>query len=361
MQKEINDIEGMNKILNHLYGRLPVYIVDSGREYPIKVIALKEKGLIITHNRKINSDSRVLTITHNRTKFLTFFKYLGGDDKGIEILRPIKIILREATREGNRINLEGKDFRIKVVNTLNQSQIHKAQGFDDENVDRILTEITAKLKSKFDYASIYYSPRLDNRLRLMQNYDKSIFVPNRREEHSVTREYFPYEEYLRLIQVTKIDDRYVSEISIPIRYKGYTPLGYIQVMSQNPLAMDSYDAIKMVSETISREIINTGIFQESKEVCEVSDISSTGLSFLHSQSRFFARSFTLGEIIIFEIIFPNGSKATMRAMIKNIKNTEVMFRVGIEYYNLTLADYKILDEFLNSSDNIPDQSTDNEE
>jgi hypothetical protein len=55
MQKEINDIEGINKILNQLYGRLPVYIIDSGREYPVKVVALKEKGLIISHNRKIKS------------------------------------------------------------------------------------------------------------------------------------------------------------------------------------------------------------------------------------------------------------------------------------------------------------------
>jgi hypothetical protein len=317
--------------------------------------------IVSTKSGSGQSDNRVLALTHNRTKFLTFFKYLGGDEKGIEVLRPIKLILKEASREENRINLEGKDFRIKVINTLNQSQINKAQGFDDENVYRILTEITTKLKSKFDYASIYYSPRLDNRLRLMQNYDKPIFIPNRNEEHSVTRDYFPYEEYLKLIEVTKIDARFLSEISIPIRYKGYTPLGYVQVMSQNPLAMDSFEAIQMVSETISREIINTGIFQESKEVCEVNDISATGLSFLHSQSRFFARSFTLGEIIIFEIIFPNGVKSKIRAMIKNIKNTEVMFRVGVEYYNLTLTDYKLLDEFLKSSDNHPEKISENEE
>lgn len=351
MHREIQDKEGMHKILNMLFGRLPVYIIDNGREYPVKIVALKDQGLIVSHNRKISTENRILTLTHNGTKFLSNFKFLGGDDKGIEILRPIKIVLSEALRSGNRISVEGKDFHIKVLNTLNQNEIHKAQGFDDQNVDRILAQFTAKLKTKFEHAHIYYSPRLDNRLRLMQNYDKAIFVPNRREERSVTRDFFPFEEYIRLIQVTKVEDRFISEISIPIRYKGYTPLGYVQVMSQNPLGMDSFEAIQLVADALSREIIGTGIFQESKEVCEVSDLSLTGLSFLHPQSRFFARSFSMGEIVLFELAFPNNTKAIMRSMIKNIKNTEVMFRVGVEFYNLTVKDFKILEEFVKSNSN----------
>jgi hypothetical protein len=351
MNKEIHDKQGIHKVLNSLFGRLPVYIVDNNREYPAKVISLKENGLIITHNRQFQTDDRILTLSHNGTKILTSFKYLGGDDKGYEVLMPIKMILREAKREGNRINLEGNNNKLRVTMTLNQNEIHKAQGFDDDNVDKILSQFTTKLKTKFDHANIYYSPRLDNRLRLMQNYDKAIFIPNRKEPSSVPRNYFPFEEYIRLIQVVKLEERFISEISIPIKYKGYTSLGYVQVLGQNPLTNDSFEAIQMVTSTITREIINTGIFQESKEICEVSDLSSTGLSFLHPQSRFFSRSFSMGEIIIFELIYPSGEKSIIRAMIKNMKNMETNFRVGVEFYNLTVPDYKILEKFLNSQVN----------
>ncbi|MCC5815863.1 MAG: PilZ domain-containing protein, partial [Leptospira sp.] len=330
------------------------------REYPAKVISLKENGLIITHNRHFQSDDRILTLSHNGTKILTSFKYLGGDDKGYEVLMPIKMILREAKREGNRINLEGNSNKLRVTMTLNQNEIHKAQGFDDDNVDRILTQFTSKLKTKFDHANIYYSPRLDNRLRLMQNYDKPIFIPNRKEPSSVPRDYFPFEEYIRLIQIVKLEERFISEISIPVKYKGYTPLGYVQVLGQNPLTNDSYESIQMVTSTITREIINTGIFQESKEVCEVSDLSSTGLSFLHPQSRFFSRSFSMGEIIIFELIYPNGEKSIIRAMIKNMKNMETNFRVGVEFYNLTVPDYKLLEKFLNSQANSQSENNNEE-
>lgn len=344
MYKEIVDKAAMFKVMNLLFGRIPVYIVDNNREYPIKVISFKENGLIISHNRKIESDNRILSLTHNGTKFLTSLKYLGGDAKGYEVLMPVKIILKEAKRQEDRLTLNGESKKLRILNSLNQNEIHKAQGFDDENVDRIINQFTAKLKTKFDAASIYYSPRVDNRLRLMQNYDKPIFIPNRREEKSVPRDFFPFEEYIRLIQVAKLEDRFISEISVPIKYKGYTPLGYVQVLGQNPLTNESFDAIKLVANTISKEIINTGIFQESKEVCEVNDLSTTGLSFLHPQSRFFSRSFSMGEIILFELVFPNDEKAIIRALIKNIKNMETNFRVGVEFYNLTLPDYKILEK-----------------
>lgn len=350
MHKEIHDKQGIHKVLNSLFGRLPVYIVDNGREYPSKIISLKENGLIISHNRQFSNEDRILTLSHNGTKILTRFKCLGGDKaKGYEVLSPIKMILKEAKREGNRINLEGQNDKLRVTLTLNQNEIHKAQGFDDDNVDRILNQFTTKLKSKFDYANIYYAPRMDNRLRLMQNYDKPIFIPNRKEPSGIPRNYFPFEEYLRLIQVVKIEERFISDISVPIRYKGYTPLGYVQVLGQNPYNQEAFDTIQMVASTISREIINTGIFQESKEICEVSDLSSTGLSFLHPQSRFFSRSFTMGEIILFELLFPGGEKAYIRSMIKNIKNMETNFRVGVEFYNLTVQDYKILESYLESA------------
>lgn len=355
MSKEIVDKESIYKVLNLLFGKLPVYILDNGREYPIKVVALKPNGLVISHGRNITSPERILTLTHNGMQFKTFLKFLGGDKNGIEVLQPIKIEIEEARRTSNRVVMEGDVNSPKVTHIVNQHEIHKAQGFNDANVDKIIQKYLQSLRKVFDYANIYYSSRMDNRLRLMQNYDKPIFIPNRNYSDTVPRDYFPYEEYYRILQVSKLDDRYISEICVPIKYKGYTPLGYVQVLGFNPLNQESFETVKKVAEAISRDIIHTGIFQESREICEVGDLSSTGLSFLHPQSRFFSRTFSMGETILFELIFPNQARANIRAVIKNIKNMETNFRVGVEFYNLTLHDYNMVEEYLGKNSTM--QST----
>jgi len=346
MAKEIVDRESIQKVLNLLFGRLPVYILDNGRQYPIKVISLSSRGLIVSHNRNLQSEDRILTLTHNGMKFKTFLKYLGGNHQNYEVLFPLKIQIEEAERQSNRIEIRPGQSQVTISKTINQTEILKALGFDDDKVDRILQKFQSRLRLKFDSANIYISPRMDNRLRMMQNFDKPIFVPDRREPNSVSRAYFPYEEYLRLIQVVKLEERFQSEISVPIKYKGYTPMGYVQVLGESPLNNDSFDLVCRVAEAISREIISTGIFQESQEICDVSDLSRTGLSFLHPQSRFFSRSFSVGEVILFELQLPDSLKAMVRGMIKNIKNMETKFRVGVEFYNLTLHDYRMIESYI---------------
>ncbi|WCL48284.1 PilZ domain-containing protein [Leptospira sp. GIMC2001] len=349
MEKEVRDKEGIHKILNALFGRLPVNIIDDGREYPIKVVALKQNGLVIYNSRKVSGEVRCLTLIHNGTKFLADFKFLGGDHKGTEVLAPLRIRMVQASRESARIHIDDADFKPIVTNIINQNEIHKAQGFDDDKVEAVIKKYTEILKKTFEHTTIYFSPRLDNRLRLMQNYEKSIFVPNRKSRESVTPDYFPFDEYIRMIEIVKLDPRFTSEISIPIRYKGYTPLGYIQVVKETALNMDSFNIINQVSAALSRDLIGTGVFQESKEKCEMSDISNSGLSFLHPQSRLFSRSFAVGETVIFDLKLEPNQTIICRAVIKNIKNTEVLFRVGVQFYNLSLSEYKLLDEFLKNN------------
>jgi hypothetical protein len=348
LNKEIRDHAGMLKIIDLLFGRLPVYIIDNQREYPVKIVKLSPKGLVVINNRNIAGKERVLTLVHNQVKFFAVFSYLGGDNKGVEILHPICIRLKEANREKNRLSLDGKEYRLKITNTINQLEIHKAQGFDDTKVEKVIQEFAARLKEKFTNVFIYFAPRLDNRLRLMTNYDKPIYIPDRKVASSVSFMHFPYDEYVRLINVNKLPDKIISEISVAIKYKGYTPLGYVQILSDTPLPQLSFEAIQKVAEKISDEVINTKVFQESSEICEVKDLSATGLSFLHPQSKFFARTFGLGETILFDLIYPNGKKGSYRAVIKNIKNTEVMFRVGVQFYNLTNQDYQLIENFLQS-------------
>ena len=349
MDKLVTDFSSIIKVINLLFGRLPVLLHQDGQEFPIKIIAMKEKGLIILNTKNSQGIERNLSVIHNGTKIQVTFKKLGGDDKGIEILSPIKMTITEAKRESNRVILQENNPKLSVTNLINQNDIQKAIGFVDKKVDTIIKEYSQRLNSKFRNVNIYISARLDGRMRLMQNYDKPIYIPDRKAENFNHPSFLPFHEYIRLVSIAKLNEDFLSEITVPLKYKGYSSLGYVQVNSENVLPFESYDIISKISQALTSDLIQTGVFQESKEICDINDLSATGLSFLHPQSRLFSRSMTMGETIVFDLNLPDKKKVVCRGIIKNIKNTEVMFRVGIQFYNNVSNTNEEIEKFLNKS------------
>ncbi|MCB1160934.1 MAG: PilZ domain-containing protein, partial [Leptospiraceae bacterium] len=69
-------------------------------------------------------------------------------------------------------------------------------------------------------------------------------------------------------------------------------------------------------------------------------------SFLHSQSVHFSKIFYLGDIIIFDMFFPDGSKQTFRATIRNIRSLEKYYRIGCQFYNMSLDDLEMIEKYL---------------
>ncbi|MCW7492916.1 PilZ domain-containing protein [Leptospira sp. 2 VSF19] len=348
MDKEIKDPDGILKVITALFGKLPAYIVNSDKEYPVKIIALKNKALVINTNLKFPNRDRILTVVHNGSKFLAHFLVAGGDGNGIEILTPVKIQITAATRQGSRVEASQIQTGMVVSNIINVNDVSKAIGFDDKKVDAILLAYRTKLAKAFPLSSIFFAGRMDNRLRLMHHYDKDIFIIDRKEKSTASPDFFPFDEYLRIFDNSKIPDSYTSEICAPIKYKGYVHLGYVQVLSEKPLDLEIYKQIQTFANAVSRDIIITGVFQESRDICQVMDLSMGGISFIHAPSRSFSRSVTMNGTILFDLNLEEGKRVTIRGIIKNIRNQETNFRVGCQFYNLTEKDLEILGEFLQS-------------
>ncbi|PJZ85677.1 PilZ domain-containing protein [Leptospira harrisiae] len=362
MDKEIKDPDGILKVITALFGKLPAYIINSDKEFPVKIIALKNKALVINTNLQFLSKDRILTVVHNGSKFLAHFIVAGGDGNGIEILTPVKIQITAASRQGSRVDTSQVQTGMVVSNIINVNDVSKAIGFDDKKVDAILLAYRTKLTKAFPLSSIFFAGRMDNRLRLMHHYDKDIFIIDRKDKSTASADFFPFDEYLRIFESSKIPDSYTSEICVPIKYKGYVHLGYVQVLSEKPLEFEIYKQIQTFANAVSRDIISTGVFQESRDICQVMDLSMGGISFIHAPSRSFSRSVTLNGTILFDLNLEEGKRVTIRGIIKNIRNQETNFRVGCQFYNLTEKDIEILELFLkvekteNSTEETPVES-----
>ncbi len=347
MNKEVTDLEGMIKVISALFGKLPVTIIRENKEIPVKVIALKKNSLIINNPLSFSTKARILSLVHNGSKFLAQFTLVGGDGHGIEILTPLKISVCPATRQGNRVAVtERTDTGLQVSNLINILDVAKAIGFDDKKVDEILLSYREKVSKTFPTSSIFFSGRADNRLRLMQHYDKPIYIIDRTNKSTADPMYLPFDEYLRIFNTSKLAHDLISEISLPILYKGYISLGYIQVLADRPLEIEEFNQVSIFTQAIARDIVSTGVFQESKEKCKVMDLSSGGISFLHAATRAFTRNVIMNGTIIFDLIIDQETRATFRGIIKNIRNLETNYRVGCQFLNVNVRDQGILEKYL---------------
>ncbi|EPG68132.1 PilZ domain-containing protein [Leptospira wolffii] len=354
MDKTVKETDALSKILQTLFARLPVSVEIKGRSYPIKVVGIKDGLylLVSVPGKSEGEKTRILFLTHNNHFFHGVFTVTQRNpSNGMELLRVQAVKVSEAQRSQGRVDLDGQNSEpIILTNIINQLHLRRSLGFVDKGVETILQKHAKKMKETYPDSLVYFSDRMDNRLRIMYNFEQSIFITNRLDRSSggSGSDFVPVEEYLKLISLNKVESRFISEISVLIRYKNYTPLGYVQVLSDRSLDTEDYNKITLFAAAISRDVIASGFFQESKEKCQAEDISRNGLGFFHPQSIFFSRSFAVGEVLLFDLQLNGELKGTFRAAIRNITNTDKMFRIGCQFFNLNEREEQILTQFMDA-------------
>ncbi|EMY76387.1 type IV pilus assembly protein PilZ [Leptospira weilii serovar Ranarum str. ICFT] len=356
MDKLINDPEGIHKILQSLFTRLPVVILADNRPLPVRVAGLKDAfRIVVTFPLGTPSEqNRKLFLVHNNHRFAAFCTVeLHNPANGVELLLTSAIQVTIAQRTENRVHIDSSSgFQISLTNIINQYKVRKAIGFADKKIDGIVKKHAKLLKETYPLSNIFFSDKMDNRLRLMFNFDRSIYVLDRysKSNGSGGFQFLEFSEYQKLIAVNNLESGIVSEISIMIRYKGYTPLGYVQIFSEKELNTNDFNSANITANAISKEIIASGFFQESKEKCNVDNLSLQGVGFFHHQSIFFSRSFVAGETILFDLCLSAESKGTFRAVIRNITSTDKMFRIGCEFFNLTEREENMIRTYIDSKE-----------
>ncbi|MCG6193912.1 PilZ domain-containing protein [Leptospira sp. FAT2] len=357
MDKIINDPEGIHKILQSLFTRLPVVILVDNRPLPVRVVGLKDAvRIVVTLPPGTPTEAhRKLFLVHNNHRFAALFTVeMHNPANGVELLlaTAIQVTVAQRTEERIHVDASANGSQISLTNIINQGNLRKTLGFADKKIDEIVKKHAKQLRETYPHSSVFFSDRMDNRLRLMYNFDQAIYVLDRnsRGDGSAGFQFLPFPEYQKLIAVNKLDPGIISEISIMIRYKGYTPLGYVQILSDKELGTNDFNAANIAANAVSKEVIASGFFQESKEKCNVDNISMQGVGFFHPQSIFFSRSFTVGETILFDLNLSAENKGTFRAVIRNINNTDKMFRIGCEFFNLNEREENMIQTYVDSKE-----------
>ncbi|MCB1189310.1 MAG: hypothetical protein H7A23_02340 [Leptospiraceae bacterium] len=347
MQKEIIQIEQINKVIDKLFGTYQVYMMVEGKPIPVIIIGNTENGLKIkSPDFNLTSSQRVLTLSNKENLFICLFQYIGADDSGYDILKPIKINIGSLTDKswykGSMIQTSSSN--VHVTEIINYNDVGKH--LNDDKIKKIVKDNAIRLKHMFTFYKVVILDRHDNRIRLMHNHNKSIFIPNLGDMNTVTEDFVPYHEYAPILKGTDIMINYKSEICIPIKYRNHAIIGYIQVLHANRLDINSYNVVKLVSSSINREVSVNGGFETSKEICSVTEFSKEKIVFVHPHTVMFNKIFSVKDSILFDIA--DGKKRhTFRGTIAGLKPLESNFKIECQIQTSSPNEIRNLEDFLN--------------
>lgn len=343
----LQDTEQIKKIFEEKYVNLPIFMFYDGKQFPVKVIGVDEKGIITKSISRIDKEPRVLTFTYESNLYKFVMSFLGASST-FEVLKPLVLEIIPASRVLSRL----KTDRLYITNISNQNDIIKSIVSDSVRVNNILRNFQAKVREKISNLELFIHERQDVRLKLLNIHEKIIFVPNKSVQESVKPEYVPYFEYMNQLKNSKDIDKIVSEITVPLKFKGMFTMGYLSAQHYLPMDDGYLQIVNVLAQNIKKEILSQPIINESKEASIVVDITSEGFSIFHTNFANFGKLFSIGGVIIFDLCASEDDKIVVKAVIRNIKATEKQFRIGCQFYTGSEVESKALQAFLKK--HIPD-------
>lgn len=342
--REITDVGSIFKMAEGLFKQFPIYVIINGKPKQIKVIGMKNQAVVIqSPDDNPNPTQRLLLLT-NAGNLLQFnFKVTTKDPRGLEILTPMLLTIKPASRSTNRYQVNKAP--IHVTNIISQTMIPHDLADDTMKVENLMKPYVQKLKGKYTEVEFFVHERMDPRARLLSDSGKHIFIPDTKNPDSVTDQFIPFSEHVHLMRQGKGLSKYASEICIPLKYRNIFIYGYLQVLHLEKTDINDYNLIAAAAERFCKDIENADIFNESKLKSSILDISGSGFSFSHPQSKHFGKIFSIGGTILFDMYEEEKSLGTFRAVVRNIKPLERLFRIGCQFFHIS-DEHKVIDDLM---------------
>ena len=234
-----------------------------------------------------------------------------------------------------------KEIRISNIISMNEVTIF----LGDDHIKEVLKSNYNRLRHLFDRYNVVIQDKQDERMRLMKSFDQPIVILNREAPESTPSISVPYNEYNRMLRADKNAELFKAEICVPIKYRQFIIIGYVQVQNNKRLDLNSFNLVGLAASSIKKEISDYKNHEESKEICKVIQISEGEVTFLHSLNKHFSRIFQMGSIIIVDI-FSKETRLTTKLSIKAIKPLDKYFAVTGQYVNMSIEQYEKIESLL---------------
>lgn len=238
---------------------------------------------------------------------------------------------------------EKKDLAIKVSNIISLNEVTVFLG--DDHIKEVLRSNYNRLRHLFDRYNVVIKDKQDERIRLMKSFDQPIVILNREIPESTPAISVPYLEYNRMLKAEKNSELFKAEICVPIKYRQFIIIGYVQVLHSKRLDLNSFNLVGLAASAIKKEISDYKNYEESTEICRVTSITETEVTFLHSLNKHFSRIFQMGSVVILDL-YSKDTRLTIKVNIKGLKPLDKYFAVTGQYVNMSIDQYEKIEGLL---------------
>lgn len=326
--QEILEKDKILHVIQNLFFQTPVVMLFERKEYAVKPLKLIPEGLIIESIGRQDREERVLFVRANEKIFEISFDLLSVNANK-ELLYPRKLSIKNSQDVSNSESKTQKKIFISKI--VRQNDIIPNLLAENNQMKSILENYQNDLRGKLSSISLYISDKMDQRLRLLTEYNKSIFVPNKLEPECVPEEFVPYDEYFQIMKTSKILQSYLSEACVPLYYKGIYLIGYLVAWHTKPLDIHGFQFAQKIADSILKDIYYWNLAQEWVDRLEVAYISRLGLEFYSPNSKNYSRYVVASSTVIFDIFKEKDYITSARGTIANITPTEKNFQVALEF------------------------------
>jgi len=308
----------------------------------------------VPHVKNMGQEVTIFSRNGNETiyAFLSFFEQ---QEAGVFIFVPQRVQVITQDRKENRRDVdEPKQNKslVFITSIMSDFILQNQISFSLKKIDNIREIIQERLDSVALKVRLFLCNELkrDPRMRYFKTQRVPIYIPDFTRTDEKDRDKINY--YINNIHaqdhLLKNNKDYISEISIPLLYKGKMPYGYLLINSTMALPEDVYAAMKKSTLFIDKLFTDFEIFSEAEDRMLVSNISESGFAVTINERRLI-RYFKEESHVSLDMILPGQKKASILAEVRYINSqTNKTIKIGFKIIDIDALSEINFDEFLQS-------------
>jgi len=342
------DVSDIKEAYEAAFSSQPIIFKFDTKEYPIEYVSIEDDLWKFKTNLKDRPSHRTVSFHQTGKRYEVRCKLVSSDHV-FELLEPGEAEVATSERKEDRLSTRGKNFKVATFTSL--LEIGDVVKLNQRPIGAMKDAIAAQLGEKFGRAKIHIHSGggINKRLEIFLKTPKVIFFNRGRENEAQGVEFFPAAEFARKVFESdrSLGDEFISEITVPIFYKGQLPFGYIQVNGASELTKDVLRSIKRLAINLEYKIRKLAAW-EVKLDGDVLDISPGGMSFEFS-NRDYAKHFHMDKQVFLNITLGTGEKALATALVRHKDFISGKNWIGVSLENLDPISEVALEEAIAGS------------
>ncbi len=272
------------------------------------------------------------------------------------IFMPIKFQVISAARREDRKMLElggtGKSV-IYVTNIISDFIIQNSLAMDLKKVDRVKEIIKFDAEKQFRSVKIYFANEgmTDSRMKFFYEKKEPLLMPDITRKDTAKSEQdfnFYINNFYSKDHHLANRKQLISEIAVPILFKGKIPYGYVQVNHTTQMGESSMTMVKRMAVLVEELFNKYKLFPVNSERLIISDVSKNGVAIVFRERRFI-RYFKENSYVYFDLVLPGNKKSSCLGVVRNIGILESkIIKIGCEITEMDALSEVNYDEYLAS-------------